>query len=322
MSDSARLARYRTLLGRRGARSAADLCAQLEISRATLKRDLARLRDRHGMPIRYDRERGGYVLDGTDTDLELPGLWFRADELQALLTLRHLLAGIEPGGLLEAHLGPLQRRLEQALGAAGRNSAAIERHVRVIALAARRLDPEPFSTVGHALLDRRRLCIDYFNRSRGEHNTREVSPQRLIHYRDNWYLDAWCHWRDGLRTFSVDAIKLARVLDPAAIDVPDAELDTVLGAGYGIFSGAAVQWATLRFSPERSRWVSAERWHPQQRGGWDEDGCWLLEVPYADPRELVMDILRHVPEVQVIGPPVLREVVLEKLKAGLERLRN
>jgi len=94
----------------------------------------------------------------------------------------------------------------------------------------------------------------------------------------------------------------------------------VLGAGYGIFAGREVQWAGLRFTPERSRWVAAETWHPKQRGRFDAEGRWLLELPYADPRELVMDILRHVPEVEVIGPAGLREVVEEKLRAGLARV--
>ena len=149
---------------------------------------------------------------------------------------------------------------------------------------------------------------------------RQVSPQRLVHYRDNWYLDAWCHWRNGLRSFSVDAVVRVQVQDTPAIDVPDAELDDVLGAGYGIFSGRHVQWAILRFSADRARWVSAERWHPDQIGRWNSQGQWLLNVPYADPRELVMDILRHVPEVDVIGPDELRAEVVHRLREGLDRM--
>jgi predicted DNA-binding transcriptional regulator YafY len=33
-----------------------------------------------------------------------------------------------------------------------------------------------------------------------------------------------------------------------------------------------------------------------------------------------MDILRHVPEVEVVGPDELREVVRERLEEGLRRL--
>ena len=98
---------------------------------------------------------------------------------------------------------------------------------------------------------------------------------------------------------------------------PDTELDAVLGAGYGIFAGREVQWATLRFTPERARWVAAERWHPAQRGRFEPDGSYRLELPYADPRELVMDIQRHVPHVQVLGPEALRAMVEKNLREGL-----
>jgi predicted DNA-binding transcriptional regulator YafY len=93
----------------------------------------------------------------------------------------------------------------------------------------------------------------------------------------------------------------------------------VLGAGYGIFAGQKVQWAELRFSPERSRWVAAETWHPKQSGRFQADGSWVLRLPYADPRELVMDILRHVPEVEVLGPARLRQAVEVKLRTALGR---
>ena len=76
---------------------------------------------------------------------------------------------------------------------------------------------------------------------------------------------------------------------------------------------------TLRFSPERARWVSLEQWHPAQQGLWLDDGCYELRVPYHDARELVMDILRHGSEVEVIGPPPLRDKVISQLREAIHR---
>lgn len=90
-----------------------------------------------------------------------------------------------------------------------------------------------------------------------------MSPQRLAHYRDNWYLDAWCHERLAIRSFALDAIEDVTLLNDAAHDISDAELDQVLASGYGIFAGEAVQWAELIFTAEAARWVSRESWHPQ-----------------------------------------------------------
>ncbi|MGB0127987.1 MAG: WYL domain-containing protein, partial [Rhodocyclaceae bacterium] len=108
-------------------------------------------------------------------------------------------------------------------------------------------------------------------------------------------LDAWCHLRNELRSFAVDAMRRVRVLDRTATEIDTAELDRVLGSGYGIFAGAEVQWAVLRFSPERSRWVSQETWHPDQKGRLLDDGSYELRVPFSQTPELIMDILRHRP---------------------------
>lgn len=298
-------------------------CAELEISAATFKRDIALLRDRLNMPVAYSAERGGYRLDRSQPQVgpqyELPGLWFSAQEIHALLTMQHLLAHLDAGGLLGPHIAALRQRLSQALEGGAPPEADVARRVRVLTVGARKLHLPHFQAVGSALLRRRRLVITYQGRGSGQASEREVSPQRLVHYRDNWYLDAHCHLRQALRSFSVDAIGAVRLLERPAIDVPEAELDEVLGAGYGIFAGKAVQWATLRFSAQRARWVAAETWHPDQHGRWDASGRWLLSLPYADPRELLMDILRHTPEVEVLAPEALREAVHQRLAEGLRQ---
>lgn len=322
MGKTERLARLQSWLAGGRCLTPAYLTAQLEVSRATLKRDVALLRDRLNMPVVFDRERGGWRLDAAaqlpGVQYELPGLWMSAQEIHALLTMQHLLSDLDADGLLLRQVQPLKTRLLQLLGKASVHSAAeLARRIRVQTVGARELHLPTFQAVGSALLQRRRLVIHYHARGSNVTSEREVSPQRLIHYRDNWYLDAWCHLRQALRSFSLDAMRQVHTLDKAAIEVADTELDDALGSGYGIFAGKDVTWARLRFTPERAKWVAAERWHPNQRGRFDAHGYWLLDVPYADERELVMDILRHVPHVTVMWPQELEAVVRRKLEEGL-----
>ncbi len=296
---------------------------RLEVSRATLKRDLEYLRNRLNAPIVWDRETGGYRFEKNERvggQYELPGLWFSAEEIHALLTMQHLLANLDAGGLLGPHIQPLMARLTGLLGSGRHPAEEVRKRIKLIPLAARQVSLDHFAALGSALLRRKRLLVSYYAKSSDEISEREVSPQRLVHYRENWYLDAWCHLREGLRSFAVDGIRRAEILETHARDIPEKSLDAVLGTGYGIFSGSRVNWARLRFTPERSRWVALEQWHPKQRGKLQKDGHYLLEVPYSDDRELVMDILRHVPEVEVLAPKPLRDKVAEKLRAGLDRL--
>jgi predicted DNA-binding transcriptional regulator YafY len=138
-----------------------------------------------------------------------------------------------------------------------------------------------------------------------------------VHYRDNWYLDGWCHLREGLRTFAVDAIEGAETLETPATDVDAAALDSHFASSYGIFAGTPEHEAVLRFGATRARYVANERWHRDQQGCVLDDGRYELRVPYSNPAELIMDILKFGPEVEVVAPLALREAVAERLREAL-----
>jgi predicted DNA-binding transcriptional regulator YafY len=293
----------------------------LEISPATFKRDLEYMRERMGAPIVWDREEGGYLFDASDpaaATWELPGLWFSEQELRALLTVEHLLESMQPG-LLGPQIGPLREKIRNILGHGDHSAEEVIRRIRVLPMASRKLDPDRFQSITQALLSRRRLKLAHYRRQSGETLERVVSPQRLVHYRDNWYLDAWCHLRDALRVFSVDAVAKVEVIDQQARTVSDKILDRELAAGYGIFAGSDTRTAVLKFEPTRSRWVSRETWHPEQKGAFQADGAWILEVPYSDPRELVMDILKYGADVEVVRPAALRRLVAGQLEKAARR---
>ena len=93
----------------------------------------------------------------------------------------------------------------------------------------------------------------------------------------------------------------------------------IFSASFGIFAGRPQQEAVLVFTRESARWVAEERWHPDQQGRWLADGSFELRLPYADQRELVMEILRHGPEVRVMAPPELQRAVRERMALALDQ---
>jgi predicted DNA-binding transcriptional regulator YafY len=291
-----------------------DFLYELGVSPATFKRDIEYLRERLNAPIPWDREKHGYRLYDPDRENprhELPGLWFNSSEIHALLAFHHLLGRLQ-SGLLAPHIAPLKKRIQALVEKDDHSFTEVARRIRVLPLAARHIESPCFQSIAHALLARSRLRLTHYHRARNEETKREVSPQRLVHYRDNWYLDAWDHGKRALRTFAVDSIRSAALLDTKARNVPDKTLDTELGNGYGIFAGRKTQTAVLRFTPERARWIASEQWHPKQRG-WFEDGYYLLEIPYSDDRELLMDILKYGPDVEVLAPETLRDKAQEQI---------
>jgi predicted DNA-binding transcriptional regulator YafY len=283
----------------------------LEVSPATFKRDLEYLRDRLGAPIVWDREQRAYCYQqqpGDSGSYQLPGLWFNTGEIQALLTMNAWLQNLQPG-LLSEHIQPLQARIRALLDQGDHSVDEITRRIRILSQARLIQGDNHFQILSQALLNRRQIQITHFNRRAGLSSDRVVSPQRLTFYRDNWYLDSWCHQREAIRSFAVDAISEVQVLADDALELDESILDKELGSGYGIFSGAQVEWAELRFTSERSRWVAQEQWHPQQQSHFDADGHYYLSLPYSQEPELMMDILKHGADVEVLKPESLRQKI-------------
>jgi proteasome accessory factor C len=309
-----RIFQLHTILAhRRTPIDAETLMARLECSRATLFRIIASMKDHLGAPIEFDADAGGFrYTKGTgEESYQLPGLWFSAAELQSLAVMQRLLGDLG-GGLLGEQVAAIGKRLNQLISHRRLNLGEAAARLRFPRVASRQAG-EAFQVAASATLQRRKLWFEYHARGSNRRSERTVSPQRLTHYREVWYLDAWDDESNELRTFSVDRMRRQRVLDAAARDVPDAELDAHYTSGYGIFSGQADKRAVLRFSPERARWVGDEEWHPEQQSRSLPDGSYELTIPYRDPRELVMDIMRHGPHVEVIEPAALREEVREQL---------
>lgn len=323
MDRTERFYKIELLIRNRGGVNFKTLQDALEVSPATLKRDLQYLRDRLDAPIVYDRGADVYRFAadaaGRATPHELPGIWFSEAEIHALLTMHQLLAGLDAGGVLGRHIQPMKDKLDAMLGADAAEARWLAQRVRIVGSAARPVASRCFERVGSALLERRRLRLRYLTRSKGTRSERDVSPLRLVHYRSTWYLDAWCHQSDALRRFALDAVEEAAVLDQSAKAVALKTVEAEFDGAYGIFSGKALRRATLVFDAEVAPWVSQEVWHPDQRGRWLEGGRYELRVPYADDTELLMDVLRHGEHVEAVAPPELRAAVRGRLARAAAR---
>lgn len=318
MDRTERFYKIQALLRQRRLVTMRQLCDALEVSRATVCRDLDYLRDRLGVPVSWDALQRAYRLDGIEGQVdghELPGVWFSEREIHALLTIIELMAQLEPEGLLSQRIAPFRERLEQLLEQGTGSASEALKRIRIIPMGQRQISSDHFQLIAHGLLKRRRLHIAYYGRQADIIVPREISPQRLVYYRDNWYLDAYCHLRDGLRSFSIDAIRLANLLDGEAVELGEPEVNAFFESSYGIFNGPSRQVARLKFTPFRARWVARERWHPEQVSVLMPDGSYLLDVPYGQDWELIQDILKQGPDVEVLAPESLRDKVTEAIAA-------
>lgn len=308
---------HRLLSGSRYPVSLQKLMDELGCSRATVYRDIAYLRDAMGAPVEKNADPEGFYYESAEaTRFELPGLWLNSDELHALVAAQQLFDRAAPG-VLSSALAPLKQRIDELLSEQAKGKRFPVERVRVVSAGSRRIDEAAFRMLATATLERSRIEFDYRARSTNAPTRRRVSPQRLTHYRDNWYLDAFDHDREALRSFALDRIARPQRSREPALDVAEAELDAHLASGYGIFSGPAKAWATIRFSAHAARWVADEHWHSKQQGQFLPDGRYELKLPFSNPRELLMDVLRYGPDAEVIDPPSLRSEMRILLQLAL-----
>jgi len=321
---------YKHLKQARYPLSKTQLEEKLECSAASIERYLTELRDTYNLNIIYNREFKGYELDQSDdNDIELPSHLFTTQEINALLLIDQIINNLEPGFLendtqaLKEHLAKIRLKFS---GDESQDDVHSANRIRMINIGKRQGSMKFLSLVTQAVLQGKQISIRYGGRS-GEKSkiermtddlTRTLSPQRLTHYRDNWYLDAWCHSQDALRTFAVERISKLEILKAPRKTLSHETLNAHYAETFGIFGGEVKGIVKLKFTPHRSQWVAEEIWHKNQKGNWLEDGSYQLEIPYGSDIELIGDILKYGDQVEVIGPMELRS----RIKEQIDKIRD
>ncbi|MDO5531510.1 YafY family protein [Sutterella sp.] len=308
----------------------------LKVSEPTIKRDLRFMREELGAPIRYSRARDGYFYSTASREVSTrrpkveskvqaienrrvtPRLaqkqWYSSDELYVLTSAYDLLGALELDrtSALSAELAPLRARVLGLFTLGGTKPRDLMRHVRIVNRGTPFREPETFETIGCALCEKRRVKILYYSWHSDEHTDREISPLRLVHYRNRWYVDAFCHSTQALKTFLIENIKTAEILPSGVKRMTLESVAQELDAGYGIFHGRQVVNAKLLFTEEAARYALRESWHPKQRVEQLDDGSLMLSVPYTNPTELVGEVLRWGSRVKVVEPEELKVKVRDE----------
>jgi predicted DNA-binding transcriptional regulator YafY len=138
----------------------------------------------------------------------------------------------------------------------------------------------------------------------------------MVNYMGNWHLIAFCHLRNEWRDFVLGRMTLCCVEGTVFPIRAKEEWQPFLQNTFGIFQNHQSFNVVLRFTPERSRWVRGEMWHEAQTEVVEADGALVLTVPASHEQEIMMEILKHGSQVEVLEPGWLREKVVQELKGA------
>ena len=307
---------HKELSSRRFPIKIVDLAEQLECSEKTVSRTLKQMQLELNAPLEYVPEARGWRYSTDQQDqFELPGLWLNESELVSLILLLSILETFG-NGLLNQDMRRTDAYITKLLQDRGLNRDAMAAKLKVLPIAQKFLPSKTLYTISEALFKGYQVAIDYIDFNQCE-TARTVSPQTLVYYRDNWYLDAWCHLRGDLRTFSIARMTRVAITDAVADIIDPESLAAYFSESYGIFSGKPTQIAKLKFAPAIAREISMQCWHEKQNAYWDAEH-YLLEIPYGKSEELIMDIMRYLPHVEVLEPSDLKEAVKARIQSAYE----
>ncbi|OGS34181.1 MAG: hypothetical protein A2293_14015 [Elusimicrobia bacterium RIFOXYB2_FULL_49_7] len=307
MKETRHLATLHTCFLKGQKRTLPELCQLLDLSRASVMRRLNRLRD-CSLPLICCPSTHRYHYAGpVDPGVDFPGLFFTPSETAALLSLSALIEQLNPG-LFRSTLEQSRRKILALNPVVPSVLKELSERVRLAPIHHRCIAAEILPVIAHALLHRKRLQFDYPASHAPDSALccRTVSPQTLLFYRNNWYLDGYCHFRNELRTFGISRIRTCTLLKTNAKNIRRAELIRYFQAGYGIFAGGKVDTVRLRFSGMGACYAAEEEWHPDQTRILMKDGTVELSFPASDHRELTRDILSYGSEIEVLAPNDLR----------------
>lgn len=295
--------------------NAAKLAAQFEISDKTAQRSIEYFRDRLLAPLEYDYFKKGYYY--TDQALQHPVSRISEEELLALLISRKLITEASAGSLGD-ELGKVSKRLGSLLAANLPGRAHPEEAFFFRWKNLTPIDAQTFKIVTSALLHGRMLNFSYYSPSSGRKGQRFVEPHHMVNYMGNWHLIAYCHLRQAWRDFLLSRMTECQIIETSFAIRPKSEWQPFLQDTFGIYQNKEKFDVVLRFTPTRSRWVKEEMWHEGQTEQLAEDGSLIRTIPASHAAEIMMEILKHGAQVEVLEPVWLREKMAAELRTAAQ----
>ena len=289
-----------------------EMADHLSCSKAHARHLKDTLCNKHNYPI--ERQGNRFKLaDDFQGKIEAPGLWLSPQDIVTIFFIKQIIQGIENESLSEIFQSYVQK-VDNFCQEYDLPYSFWKDKVKIIPITQRRTKPKIFNSVVESLSRSKQIEADY-NPLSNQPGTRMISPQKLVRYKDNWYLDGWCHKDNKLKVFALSRISKVKLkTNKAKILSPD-EQQKYYGSGYGIFSGNADKTAVIHFTGIAAKEAFHMQWHPEESATMLDEHTCELKIPYGRDEELIMDILRWGEHARVIEPDELKQKVCAKLEA-------
>ena len=296
--------------------NATTLAGELEVSTKSIYRDIEFMRDRLELPVEFDGARNGFHY--TEEVSNFPTLQITEGELFALLVAEKALQQYRGTAFERPLLSAFKKMAASLPDTVSLNLADWEQTISFRTSAEPILDVEIFDTLAKATARHGQLLLTYRKPGRKETEPRIVDPYHLANINGEWFLFAYCHLRNDIRTFVPSRIQEAELTGKTFIRPQKFSLEKRLRDTFGVVTGQGEFEVVIRFDELVSDYIREKRWHPSQQLIELEDGGVELRLKLSSLAEIQRWILSWGGQACALAPAEL----VESLKAAARMIQE
>jgi len=297
--------------------NATTLAGELEVSTKSIYRDIEFMRDRLELPVEFDGARNGFHY--TEEVSNFPTLQITEGELFALLVAEKALQQYRGTAFERPLLSAFKKMAASLPDTVSLNLADWEQTISFRTSAEPILDVEIFDTLAKATARHGQLLLTYRKPGRKETEPRIVDPYHLANINGEWFLFAYCHLRNDIRTFVPSRIQEAELTGKTFIRPQKFSLEKRLRDTFGVVTGQGEFEVVIRFDELVSDYIREKRWHPSQQLIELEDGGVELRLKLSSLAEIQRWILSWGGQACALAPAELVESLKAAARMILER---
>jgi proteasome accessory factor B len=277
------------------------------------------MRDRLELPLAYDANHKGYHY--TQEVTNFPTLQITEGELFALLVAEKALQQYRGTAFERPLLSAFKKMAASLPDTVSLNVADWEQTISFRTRAEPILDLKIFDALAQAAAQRKQLQLTYRKPGRRATELRLVDPYHLANINGEWFLFAWCHLRNDIRTFVPARIQEVSPTGKIFARPQKFSLEKRLRDSFGVQSGHGNFEVVLRFSELVSDYIREKKWHESQELRELEDGGVELRMKLSSLGEIERWVLGWAGNARVVHPPELAGSIAAAARKILKNAR-
>ncbi|MCJ7602452.1 MAG: WYL domain-containing protein [Desulfobulbaceae bacterium] len=292
-----------------------SLAEEWEVSAKTIQRDLDYMRNMLDAPMAYDAKMRGYYY--TEERFQLPAIALNDSDLFAVFIAEKVLKQYENTPVYPRLRSLFAKIAESLPDKITIDPAQYNNKFTFFISPHSMIKEQVWETVFTALRTLQSLIISYAKPGEIDLAARTIDPYHVVIYQGEWYVIAFCHSRQGIRTFALSRINKAQLTEHCFTVPPDFDFHKTTRDRFG------VQWSDEKydvriwFSPMAAPYILERRWHEGQELHENSDKSIIMSFTASHLLEVKRWVLSWGGMARILAPEILVNEIKKELELSM-----